>query len=246
MTQKNNSKEEFYTWLVGFSEGDGSLFNTKKGKDIRFEIWQSRADIKVLEYIQSELGFGKIIIPAHRPDMAVFIVSRDEDLAKLANIFATRMCTGRGNSRFNSILGKNNIKTTPTLEDAYLSGLADAEGCFWIKQEAKTNTFKFIFELSQKDKSLLLDIRKLFSFNPKSSTSNIYTDGSCWKLCFYSTKVREELIAYLTKYELRSHKKEVYLNWMKGLQIKESKSPDKVQQLLEIKQNLNKWRSQTN
>lgn len=242
MTKSN--REDFYTWFVGFSEGDGSLFNTKKGKDIRFEIWQSRADIKVLEYIQSELGFGKIIIPAHRPDMAIYIVSRDEDLAELARIFSGRLCTNRGNSRFNSIFEKNNIKTTPTLNNAYLSGLIDAEGCFWIKQEAKTNTFKFIFEISQKDKSLLIEIREMFSFSSKSSTNNIYTDGSSWKLCFYSTKVIEELIAYLTKHELRSHKKEVYKNWRKGLQIKDTKSPDKVEQLLEIKQNLNKWRCQ--
>jgi hypothetical protein len=31
-------KEEFYSWLVGFAEGDGSIFTTKKGKDVRFEI----------------------------------------------------------------------------------------------------------------------------------------------------------------------------------------------------------------
>jgi len=215
MTQKNNrdnskDKEEFYNWFVGFAEGDGSLFNTKGGKDIRFEIWQTRSDTKVLEYIQSELGFGKIINPAHRPDMAIFSVSRDEDIRELIKIFETRVCTNRANSRLNQITGKNNIRTTPKLSNAYLSGLIDAEGCFWIKQEAKSNTFKFIFEISQKDKNLLLEIRELFSFSPKAS--NIYTDGSCWKLCFYSTKVREELIAYITKYELRSLIKEVSEN----------------------------------
>lgn len=129
MTQ-NNNKEELYTWFVGFSEGDGSLFYTKKGKDIRFELWQSRADIKVLEYIQLELGFGKITYPAHRPDMAIFSVSRDEDLKELSRIFGTRICTNRGNSRLNSIFQINNIRATPTLNNGYLSGLIDAEGCF--------------------------------------------------------------------------------------------------------------------
>jgi hypothetical protein len=210
--------------------------------DIRFEIWQTRSDTKVLEYIQAELGFGKIIFPSHRPDMAmaIYIVTRDEDIMRLSTIFATRMCISRVNSKWTSILDLDNKPALPTLDNAYLSGLIDAEGCFWIKQEEKTKTFKFIFELSQKDKSLLLAIRDLFSFNPNSS--NIYTDGTCWKLCFYSSKVREELITYLTKYELQSHKKQVFLDWRKGLQIKASKDPEKTEKLLELKENLNSWR----
>lgn len=183
---QNNNKEIFYSWFVGFSEGDGSLFNTKKGKGVKFEIWQTRLDIQVLEYIQSELGFGYISYPGHRPDMVIYHVSKDEDIKVLESIFATRMCIGRVNSRLNNVLKIDNKLSTPSLNNAHLSGLIDAEGCFWIKQEPKTNTFKFIFELSQKDKNLLLGIRSLFSFDPKSS--NIYTDGTCWKLCFYSKK----------------------------------------------------------
>lgn len=232
--------EEFKNWFVGFSEGDGSLFNTNKGNDIRFEIWQSRYDTKVLEYIQSQLGFGKITFPKHRPDMAIFVVTRDEDIKVLETIFITRMCVSSVNSRLNHILKINNQLSLPTLGNAWLSGLIDAEGCFWIKQEAKTNTFKFIFEISQKDKNLLLSIRALFSFNPE--VSNIYWDGSCWKLCFYSSKVRNELIAYITKYNLQSHKKQVYDKWIEGLRIKATKDPEKTRKLIEIKQNLNTWR----
>lgn len=230
------NKEDFYSWFVGFSEGDGSLFSTKKGKDVKFEIWQARADTKVLEYIRSELGFGEIVIPPHRPDMAIYVV---KDIDKLIPILATRMCISRVNSRVNSLLKMDNVRSTPRLDTAYLSGLIDAEGDFWIKQEARTNTFKFIFEISQKDKQLLLEIRSLFSFKPED---NIYTDGSCWKLCFYGTKVREELIAYLTKYQLRSHKKEVYNDWVKGIRIKGSDAPEKTKNLLELKQNINMWR----
>ena len=234
---KNISKEDFYNWLVGFSEGDGSLFNTKKGKDIRFEIWQARSDTKVLEYIQSELGFGKVIYPGHRPDMAIYVVTKEEDIKVLGGIFATRMCISGVNSRLNSILKTNNQITKPSLDNAYLSGLIDAEGCFRIKQEAKTNTFKFVFEISQKDRNVLLAIRELFSFNPEKS--NIYGDEDSWKLCFNNRKEREELIAYLAKNELRSHKKQVYTDWRKGIQIKESKDPEKTRKLIEIKQTLN-------
>lgn len=235
------NKEEFYTWLVGFSEGDVPFFPTKEGKGVRFEIWQTRSDTKVLEYIQSELGFGKIRIPTHRPDMAIYEVSKDEEIEKLKAIFATRMCISRVNSRLNSLLKMSNKCTKPTLNTAYLSGIIDAEGSFWIKQEAKTNMFKFIFEISQKDKQILTEIRSLYTFKP--GTSDIYTDGSSWKLRIYSTQVRDELIAYVEKNPLRSHKQQVYIDWKKGLEIKASSAPDKTERLLALKQRLNMWRS---
>lgn len=190
------------------------------------------------------MGFGEIRYPAHRPDMAIYVVSKEEDIAKLIPIFSTRMCISRVNARLNSLLNQNNPRASPTLETAYLSGLIDAEGCFWIKQEAKTNTFKFIFEISQKDRQLLIEIKSLFSFKPGSN--NIYTDGSSWRLCFYSTKVREELIGYLAKYELRSHKNQVLKEWERGMQIKASNAPDKTTKLLEIKQKINMWRYENN
>lgn len=123
-------KEEFYSWFVGFSEGEGSIFTTKKGKDVRFEIWQTRSDTKVLEYIQSELGFGGIRYPSHRPDMAIYVVNKDEEIAKLIAIFTSRMCISRTVTRLNNMLGQNKMRAKPTLETAYLSGLIDAEGCF--------------------------------------------------------------------------------------------------------------------
>lgn len=85
-----SSKEDFYSWFVGFSEGDGSFFSIKEEKAIRFEIWQSRMDKNLLEYIQSELGFGYIRYPKYRKDMAIFTVSKVADLKKLESIFISR------------------------------------------------------------------------------------------------------------------------------------------------------------
>lgn len=228
--------EQFNQWLAGFSEGDGSLF---KG-DIRFEIWQSRADVKVLKYIMTQLGMGKIIYPAHRPDMAIYSITKDEELKVLKGILETRLCIARVNSRFNTIFKKENQLSLPSLENAYLSGLIDAEGCFWIRQEPKTNTFKFIFEISHKEEEILKNIKNLFSFNPL--TRNIYPSFDCYKLCFYSNLVIKELMTYLSKYELQSHKNHVYLEWKRGLEIKTSGDPEKTAKLLEIQKNINKWR----
>jgi len=40
------------------------------------------------------------------------------------------MCIGRVNSRLNNVLKIDNKLSTPSLNNAHLSGLIDAEGCF--------------------------------------------------------------------------------------------------------------------
>jgi len=60
----NNSKEmpsdEFLTWLIGFTEGDGSFIITNRN-DLMFVITQSTDDEQVLKMIKETLGFGKVI-----------------------------------------------------------------------------------------------------------------------------------------------------------------------------------------
>lgn len=61
----NNSrtlpKKEFLTWFIGFSEGDGSFIISKGTNDLSFVITQNTDDERILQLIQSELGFGRVI-----------------------------------------------------------------------------------------------------------------------------------------------------------------------------------------
>ena len=52
--------ENFLTWLVGFTEGEGSFIVNNRG-DLVFVITQATIDKQVLEFIQEILGFGKVI-----------------------------------------------------------------------------------------------------------------------------------------------------------------------------------------
>lgn len=233
----SGAHEDFKWWFVGYSEGDDSLF---RSKDNGLEVWGTLADEQILKYMQSTLGYGKVIYPGHRQDMAIYTVTKSEDMKKLEEVFKGRMSVSKVNTKFNEIFKTDSQLKTPTLDNAYISGLIDAEGSFWIKQEKKSNTFKFIFELSHKDKNILEKIKRLFSFSEKGN--NIYTDGSSWKICFYGAKERGELIAYLTKYPLRSQTKELYAKWKAGLSIKQSNNPRKTQMIQEMKEEINKWR----
>ena len=50
------------TWFTGFTEGDGSfVVSNTRNNVLLFVITQSTEDVKILHYIQNNLGFGKVI-----------------------------------------------------------------------------------------------------------------------------------------------------------------------------------------
>lgn len=57
---KNVPSFEFLSWLIGFSEGDGSFIIAKRG-NLSFVVVQDTRDVQVLYLIQKTLGFGKVV-----------------------------------------------------------------------------------------------------------------------------------------------------------------------------------------
>ena len=62
-----SNKENFYLWLVGFTDGDGSFTiygqKTKTGQykwSLFFKITQSSYNLRILYFIKKELGFGSV------------------------------------------------------------------------------------------------------------------------------------------------------------------------------------------
>lgn len=235
--------EDFYDWFVGFAEGDGSIYPSKSD-DVGFEVWQSSADREVLDYICRTLGFGQVNASSSKPAQSIYSVYDDASLATLKTIFEPRMCVKYAIARYNRLLKMNSQLKLPTLDSAWLAGIIDAEGCFWIKVEEKgAGPIKFIFELSQNDETLLRSVRSLFSFNPafKHVTRN---GANNWKLCFYSKLVRAELVAYLAKYPLQSHKAEVFAEWLEAEQLMKSDDPSRREKVKDVASRLNKWREE--
>lgn len=56
----NMPSTSFLQWFIGFTEGDGSFIVSSSG-NLMFVITQSTTDIQVLNYIQQQLGFGRVI-----------------------------------------------------------------------------------------------------------------------------------------------------------------------------------------
>ena len=81
------NKENFYQWLVGFTDGDGSFTIyrqiSKTGQPMWsffYKINQSNYNLRVLYYIKKELGYGSVQVENNR-NMADFRI-RDKDIIK--------------------------------------------------------------------------------------------------------------------------------------------------------------------
>ncbi len=239
---KNLSKNEFLDWFVGFSEGDGSFIVPTSPAGNRFEIWQSAQDVKLLYYIKTQLGFGKVVLPTYRPDMAIFLVTKPEHLESLRMIFESRMCTSHTFTRYHNFYNFNLSQTTlllnkPQFTNYWLSGFIDAEGCFRIKLESN-NTIKIIFELSQNNSEIITLIRDLFP----SLKNNIWFDRGTSRLSFSGMPAKEQLIEYLNRHPLLSHKNIVFLKWKKANQLLRVKGSDWKSLIIKLSEHLNLWR----
>jgi hypothetical protein len=233
----NNYNNIFLDWFVGFSEGDGSFIIDKNCKK-SFEIWQHISDIDVLNLICTNLNFGSIRKPPYRPHMAVFYINKQDELNKLYEIFENRVHTKNTKLRLGNSCAKDLIINKPSIDKAWLSGFIDAEGCFRIKYES-TGSLKLIFEISQKEDSILLHIKELLNLSSKVRKCNNH-----WVLSIYSKSNRNTLIEYLNKYPLKSHKNMVFNKWKEANEIvNNGEHLTKYKEYIkELSINLNKWR----
>ena len=159
--------EEFLTWLIGFTEGDGSFVISRSGSGaLQFVITQSTEDIQILYYIQETLGFGKVIKQGERTSR--YIVQDLNNLYLIILLFNGNIVLPTRKIRFNSFLsnfnekvGKGKIKSLkpvisinsnllPSLNNSWLSGFTDAEGCFTCSFLSNSNAFRLRYLVSQK------------------------------------------------------------------------------------------------
>jgi hypothetical protein len=179
---------DFLTWLIGFSEGDGSFVKNKRG-DLHFVIVQDTRDKQVLDFIQQELNMGKVLVQGKttsrfiiQDKLGLYLISlifngniRTPDKLKSFNEFlkalniSVQKTKGRALNRLNQFELTKDIyqniepfnKTKEiTLDDTWLIGFVDAEGCFHVSLSLKDNNYTLLFDLAQKgadNKEIVLD-----------------------------------------------------------------------------------------
>lgn len=222
--------KRFLEWFIGFSEGEGSFIIAKRG-DLSFVIIQSSLDVEVLNYIRNNLGFGKVIKQSVKQNTHRFIIQDIKNLYLICLLFNGNMVFPTRKARFliflssfNERLMKNNLKTItpldicviPTLEDSWLAGITEGEGCFTCSLLSNSSAFRYRFILTQKwevNKYVFENLLKklnIYSIEGSVTPHNVY---NVWELRISDLNNCKGLFIYFDKYNLVSNKKYSYLKW---------------------------------
>ena len=227
-----NINDKFKWWFIGFSEGDGSFIVNENGY-LEFKITQSSVDAQILFYIKKELGFGSVSVQDKINKTHHYRVRDKKNIYKLILIFNGNIITKYKLNQFNLWVNafnkryKTNIlcikyKYELTLNNAWLSGFTDAEGCFTCSTSVSKLTGQYIttvrYIISQKD-----DIE--FSKDLANKINGYITHVKSYN--GYNTVVNfsklNKILLYLKKYPLKTKKLLSYKKWLKVYSLVKNK-----------------------
>ena len=153
---------DFLTWLIGFIEGDGSFWTRNNNSEIatsftidvvnkraEFEITQSVQNIRVLYYIRTKLGFGRICtFEKNGNTYCRWFTSKQENILRLVSLLNGNLILQKRREQFQKWVTDMNAMWDLTiqikkgtckisLQNAWLAGFAEADGGFHTN--VKTN-----------------------------------------------------------------------------------------------------------
>lgn len=127
-------------------------------------------------------------------------------------------------SAFNEKLLKNNLPTItsldtyilPSLNDAWISGITDGEGCFTCSILKNSSGYRFRYILTQKweaNKFILEHILSLFSTYLVKGSVDPHSINNVWELRVNGVTNCKGLFTYFDKFSLITKKNDSYLKW---------------------------------
>jgi len=222
---KIKPSNEFLTWLIGFTEGEGSFVVNNRG-DLAFIITQTTTNIGLLHFIKETLGFGKVISQSVKTSRYVTQSKKEiEIIISLFNgntVLPTRQIklekfiagfnvwASKGNVRLEAILAIKNL-ILPSLNNSWLAGFTDAEGCFTCSINEKKG-FSFNYNVAQKGESNLIILKQLVKLFKGGKVSNHYVkDVYVYRIAGVKSCVN--IFSYFDKHILLSKKSVSYTLW---------------------------------
>ena len=244
---------DFLIWLIGFTEGDGSFIVNKRG-DLSFVITQSTLDVLVLEFIQENLGFGKVINQSSITSR--FIVQNKKEIELIVALFNGNLVLPSKKESFEKFLitfnvwvSKGSLKLEeeilkhsnilPSLDNSWLAGFTDAEGCFSCSFLSNSNAFRIRYQIAQKGEINLPVLHHLVKiFKVGKVCPHFVRDVN--EFIVIGLKQCESVFNYFDNYPLYSKKANSYTLWKKVHEsIKNKKHLDPyTRQVLTEKANL--------
>lgn len=222
-----NIDDNWLTWFIGFSEGDGALLRQKN--QLKFVLTQKEG--KILYHIKNTLNIGQInFYPQGKNNKNGYyrlIVTNPKEIYILALIFNGNLVLNSKSNQFKYWIDILNTKSnlnklifidklqTISLYDAWISGFTDAEGCFNISVVKNTRyslgyVIKLRFILDQNDEIILNIIKDLFNTGNVSLRSKSINH---YRYTITGFNNFSDLINYFEKYPLKSQKYNSFLKW---------------------------------
>lgn len=276
-----NKHNDWLSWFIGFVEGDGAIlvhkarcqFVLTQKQDATLHEIRETLQIGVVKHFYDNNGkrkFSRLIVSENKGIFLLYLLfnsnlvleSRRNQLHKW-NIALNKA------SRFNwdLFLTKavpNLVRQSrqPSLNDGWLAGFTDAEGCFSVKIGSAKKKFyvTLLYILDQKNEEMVLNnIALLFNTNAKAKlrTVNkcITTKDACFASKYVNTMFRlsiycndekkrvvESLLGYFNKYSLKTSKRSSFSAWIKISQIilgKQPLSSDSLTKVRKLRHNMN-------
>ena len=248
-------KDNFFKlWFAGFVEGDGSFIINKTGY-LEFKVTQSSVDAQILFYIKKTLGFGVVRIQDKNNNTHCFRVRDKQGLFNIISILNGNLFLHTKREQFKLwVDAYNNVYKTdiiclnsmnkPSLNDSWICGFTDAEGCFTCSlTKANDNPrigglVRVRYILSQKGNFEQMNYLAGI-FNGKTHFLKQYGG---YNVTVNTTKL-SIVVNYFSRYPLKTKKNIVYFNWVKIYELIRDKKhlTDKGFKLIKrYKNNLNR------
>lgn len=215
----------FLTWLIGFTEAEGSFIVNNRG-DLAFIITQASVDKQVLDFIKEILGFGKIIPQSATTsryvtqnkkeiDIIISLFNGNLVLPKRLEIFhkyvkGFNQWVTKGRILLNPVTIKN-TSVLPTLNDAWFAGFTDGEGCFSCSIN-ENKGFSFNFNISQKYEINIITL-KHFSLLFNNGIVSKHSVEDVYEFRVGGVNNCKVIIPYFDKYDLYTKKYLSYKLW---------------------------------
>ena len=237
---------DFLYHLIGFVEGDG-CFQVNKRQELSFIITQGDENIQVQEYIKKNLNMGSII--KQGPRVSRLLIRKKAHIELIILLFNGNIILPSRKIQFNKFqLTYNNkpfdqvipYKTTsasyllPSLDNAWLCGFTEAEGCFNVSLLSNSNAFRTRYIVTQKG-DINLPILSHLSIQFHAGRIEGHSKKDNYSYCLSGLKNIESCYTYFDKYKFIGNKgisykifKEINLRIKNKEHLDEFKRPEQV------------------
>ena len=232
--------EDWLTWFIGFSEGDGAFLT---GKDNRLIFVLTQKETAILNHVHETLGIGRVRTYGQ---YSRYRVDDKKGILILIALFNGNLVLDKRKAQLKNWLDVHNLKlidnnVLPSLNNSWISGFIDAEGCFNVTLLKRVSMFlgyqvKLRFMIDQKDSlNTMLNIKdklNLFLTHRKLKEGSIGTMHRIESNSFIKVPL---IIEYVNRFNLKSKKQESFNKWVTVYELVQNKAHLTKEGLAEIR-----------